>query len=163
MDLNNYETEDAVFVDNKQIQCEFIAKDKTTGQRLMMVCDCTASDNWWALVQKHHTLDKIAQNTENAKTNSDEAFRNYAVQSGKAMGYLYDPDVANPNNRLILENLFVKPEGTKGDDLLFEIKLRIFDMEEVIKSSDETTKTAIRESENILESLFLCGKILGFK
>ena len=163
MNINNYTVDAPVFTDNKQIQCEFIAIDNTTNKGSMMVCDCDPSDQWWALVQKDWTLDQIKKNTTNQVAEQDEAFKLYAIESGKSLGYLYDPDVANPNNRLILENIFTKPEGTKGDDLLFEVKLRVFDIQEVIDSTDETLKTRLRETDNIMEALWIAGQFLGFK
>ena len=163
MIVTNYTVEEPVFTDNKQIQCEFVAVDKTTNERTFMVCDCDPSDVWWALVQKEYTVDQVNQFTSTKIEAENEAFKLYAVESGKSLGYLYDPDVANPNNRLILENIFTKPEGQKGDDLLFEVKLRVFDIQQVIDSTDENLKTRLRETENIMEALWIAGQFLGFK
>ena len=163
MIVTNYTVEQPAFTTSKQNQCEFMAVDKTTKQRTLMICDCDPSNQWWALVQKHFTIDEVKKLTTKKIEDENEAFKLYAIESGKSLGYLYDPDAANPNNRLILENIFTKPEGTKGEDLLFEVKLRVFDIQEVIDSTDETLKTRLRETDNIMEALWIAGQFLGFK
>jgi hypothetical protein len=76
-------------------------------------------------------------------------------------GLIYDPAAIDPQNKLTLDHLFNPPEGKVGMDLLFNIKLKIFDLPEVMQSNNNELKKKLREAKTPLESLYIAGKFLN--
>ena len=71
-----------------------------------------------------------------------------------------DPAITNPQEKLVVDNLFNPPEGITGTDLLFNLKLKIFDLPAVTQSTNSELKKKLREAKTPLESLYIAGKFL---
>lgn len=75
-------------------------------------------------------------------------------------GLIYDPENVDAENRLKVDHIFELPEGEVGEEFLFDLKLRVFDMDEVMNSEDADLKKKLREAKTPLESLYIAGKFL---
>lgn len=106
------------------------------------------------------TTDEISTMTDQyAKEEADE-FAEYVKQIALDHGLLYDPDAQEGKDRLVLDHIFEPPEGDDGTDLLFNVKIKIFEIDEVINSEDAELKKALREAKTPLEAFYIAGKFL---
>jgi len=75
-------------------------------------------------------------------------------------GLVYDPNAEQDASAHSVDHIFEPPEGDDGTDLLFNIKLKIFDMEQVVNSEDDDLKKELREADTPLKALYVAGKFL---
>lgn len=106
------------------------------------------------------TTDEISQMTDQKRKYNSQMFERLVKDVALKYELVYDPAVTNPQDKLVVDNLFDLPEGTVGTDLLFNIKLKIFDLPKVKESTNTELKKKLREAKTPLESLYIAGKFL---
>ena len=77
-------------------------------------------------------------------------------------GLIYDPSIMEEKDEALnLEAVFSPTQDIKAnEEFLFDLKLRMFDMEQVIESDKDELKKQLREAETPLECFYILGKIL---
>jgi hypothetical protein len=89
-----------------------------------------------------------------------ENFKLFVKEMATEYGLVYDPNAANRETVASYEQIFNPPEGDEGTDLLFNIKLKIFDLPQVVDSDNAELKRELREAETPLKALYVAGKFL---
>ena len=91
---------------------------------------------------------QIKNNTFERDAAEREAYLSLVQASALDSGLLYDPNNEDVSNRLNVDHLFELPEGMIGEEFLFNLKLRIFDMHEVmnceVNEENSKLKTKLR-------------------
>jgi hypothetical protein len=82
------------------------------------------------------------------------------IEAAKQQGLIYDPGTYQPNSKLSIDAIFDLPEGSTGQDFLFELKLRVFDLRPVADSDNSEYKKKIRDATSPIEVLYWAGKFL---
>jgi len=98
--------------------------------------------------------------TDQKRKHASIAWESIVKDVATKYGLIYDPAVTNPQDKLTVDHLFNPPEGDVGMDLLFNIKLKIFDLPAVTQSTNVELKKKLREAKTPLESLYIAGKFL---
>lgn len=110
------------------------------------------------------TVDQISNMTNDKHKREIAAFEAMMKDVGEKFGLLYNADALAEHNGKkevhSIDHIFEPPEGTEGEDLLFNLKLRVFDMDEVNDSKRTKVKKQLREAKTPLEVLYLAGKFL---
>ena len=108
-------------------------------------------DEQWRDFVKEVSYEDIDKRTqvrhEQFREEFREAFQNYAQRNNIESDY-----VANQNDSLNIIFEF-DHENEKHKDILFKLKLKMFEQEVVKKSKKRTAKTDIRKSETPLEAI----------
>jgi len=108
------------------------------------------ADEQWRDFAKEVSYEDIDKRTkvrhEQFREEFREAFQNYAQRNNIESDY-----VANQNDSLNIIFEF-DHENEKHKDILFKLKLKMFEQEVVKKSKKRTAKTDIRKSETPLEA-----------
>jgi len=121
------------------------------------------NENYQKLLEKYN-LKQIKNNTNERSASEEEAFKTLVLGEALKKGLVYDPANVEVDNLLRVDHLFDLPEGNIGEEFLFNLKLRIFDMPELlnVEWSEETQelKKRLREAKTPLECLYIAGKFL---
>jgi len=117
-------------------------------------------DRGYDAILKDLSLDDIERETNENEKVFRQQLANFYMAEAEKKGFVYDSSVVEPNKRLNFDWLFELPEGTEGQDFLFELKLRLFDDERIASSSDADTKKKMRDADNVLDAMYYAGKLI---
>ena len=106
------------------------------------------------------SVDEITTMTDQQAKEEAENFRAYVKEIAVDYGLLYDDNAEANRNGNSIDMIFNPPEGDEGADQLFDLKLKIFEMDEVANSTDDELQTELREAESPLKALYVAGKFL---
>ena len=106
------------------------------------------------------TTDEISTMTDQYSKLQAEDFKTFVKEMALSYGLVYDPNAERDVKVHSVDHIFEPPAGDDGTDLLFNIKLKIFDLKEVIDSEDEDLKKELREADTPLKALYVAGKFL---
>lgn len=106
------------------------------------------------------TTDEISSMTDQHAKEEAENFKLFVKDIATDYGLLYDPNAERDATAHSVDHIFEPPEGDEGTDLLFNVKLKIFDMQQVIDSTNDDLKKELREADTPLKALYVAGKFL---
>ena len=107
------------------------------------------------------TLDDIHENTWSYIKEQQIGLENAIMNIAKRNGQIYDVGSANPKLYKEVARIISTPFDPEADkELLFVMKLEIFDLEEVKKCKDRTLKSALRKSESPLDAILATCNII---
>lgn len=106
------------------------------------------------------TVDEIATMTNQHAVEVGANFEALVKEIAKNHGLVYDPNAADGREMLQLEAIFEPSDDDHGENLLFNIKIKIFELEEVAESENTELKKALRECKTPLEAFYIAGKFL---
>lgn len=116
-------------------------------------------ETYQKLLEKFN-LQQIKKMTDESREKQRTDFLMIVKDIAETNGLIYDPENADVENRLKVDHIFELPEGEFGEEFLFNIKLKIFEMEEVMHSDDADLKKELREATTPLECFYIAGKFL---
>lgn len=124
-----------------------------------MVITTEASNPDFKTLLKRFSIDEI--NLFTNKEQEGAMATMHAIVKGYAEynGLVYDPSKEDPKAAINLDMVFDLPDTTQGQDFLFEVKLRAFDVPQIAEASQEV-KIAIREADTPIKVMYLVGKHL---
>lgn len=109
---------------------------------------------------EQYTTDEISTMTDQYAKEQNENFTVLVKKIAEDHGMIYDPNAAEGKDHLSIDHIFEPPEGDEGTDLLFNIKLKIFEMDEVTNSDNDDLKKALREATTPLQAFYIAGQFL---
>jgi hypothetical protein len=121
---------------------------------------CDLEDEAYVKLLETFTTDEISTMTDQWAKEEEENFKLFVKEMALDYGLVYDPNAADRQAGHSVDHIFTPPEGDEGTDLLFNVKLKIFDMDQVINSDDEDLKKELREADTPLKALYVAGKFL---
>lgn len=160
MQYDNGEFIEARFLTLDKKDIVTIWKDKFNDTYHEITIEASLRDPGYQKLLKKFSIDEIQDQTDNYNTKQEKIFLQYVKEVADFNGLIYDPESAEPNGRLIIDHLFAIPDGARGQDMLFEIKLKIFDLPAVVNSDNDDLKQQLREADTVLESFYIAGKFL---
>ena len=107
------------------------------------------------------TLDDIHENTWSYIKEQQIGLENAIMNIAKRNGQIYDVGSANPKLYKEVARIISTPFDPEADkELLFVMKLEIFDLEEVKKCKDRTLKSALRKAETPVDAILATCNII---
>lgn len=124
--------------------------------------DVDLSSDMYRKVLDTFTIDQINSMSYDQDKKERQGFTDLMVSLGQQYGLLYDPDAEDKfaGNTFTIDHIFNPPAGTEGEDLLFNTKLTIFDLDEVNNSNNTALKKELREATTPLQAIYIAGKFL---
>jgi hypothetical protein len=108
-----------------------------------------------------YSIDEINTMSDQYEKRQKALFTSFVKKVGEDFGLLYNPDAeqgaVNTSN---IDMIFEPVSGNAGEDFLFDLKLKIFEMDEVSTSDNEALQTELREADSPLKALYIAGKFL---
>ena len=136
----------------------WLNEDDNTYLQLNIQADLE-SENYRKLLEDF-SVDEIATMTDEFAKEEAEGFTAFVKELALENGLLYNPEGQDGIEKLLLDHIFEPPENEIGTDLLFNIKLKIFDITAVVESENAELKKALREAKTPLEAFYIAGKFL---
>lgn len=160
IDIKNGKFIHAYFADKNKKGIKAVWKDNETLVETEVVIMVDLTSELYNKLLEDFSIDDIVKMTNLKLENEKAAYIRLVKQIALDSGLLYNPDAAVEKSQLNIDHIFTPPEGDAGIDLLFNIKLKIFDMEQVINSTNTELKKQLRQSKTPLEALWIAGKFL---
>jgi len=121
---------------------------------------CTEENPDWQDLLTRVSIDQIEEMTKTHFEGLQKIHEEELVDFAKKNGLIYDPAQYTPNSKLNIDYIFNLPETEVGIDFLFELKLRVFDIEQIVQSDNQEWKKKIRDSNSPIEVMYWAGKFL---
>jgi len=151
----------AVFANSNKDLIRTLWRDNETKQYHEITIETDLNNPMYQKLLETYSPNEISVMTDQQHKRSAMMYETMLKDLGTKYGLLYDPTVLKPQqDKLNIDDLFNLPEGTDGNDLLFNIKIKIFDMPAVSGSDNKELKKKLRESKTPLEALYIAGKFL---
>lgn len=160
MILTNGKFTNAIFSSSKKdlIRAIWYDENLKTYQEISIKTDL--NDNMYKKLLETFTTDEISTMTDQKHKNQAASFELVVKDIAKKYGLIYDPAVSNPQDKLTIDHLFTPTNDSVGTDLLFNLKVKIFDLPQVSSSTNSELKKRLRETKTPLEALYVAGKFL---
>lgn len=150
----------ARYVSSKKDTIEAIWYDEEHKQAHQVAISTNLENPTYVKILETFTTDEISTMTDQHSREQAESFKLFVKGMATEFGLVYDPNAANRETVASYELIFNPPEGDEGTDLLFNIKLKIFDLPQVVDSDNANLKRELREAETPLKALYVAGKFL---
>jgi len=116
-------------------------------------------DHNWESLLKHIDIDALHEATYKYIKDTQNAFRNQAIQIAKDQGILQDFQDKTVVNDMIVKMLFEKDDSSDSKNTLFVLKLKLFELEFVKNCKTRKLKSDLRKAENILQAIKIAIEI----
>lgn len=160
MILTNGKFISATFANGQKNVILAIWKDSTTEQLQEVAIQTNLEDRLYTQLLEAFTVDEISTMTDQRNAAHKAAFEEMVMKMARDHGLVYDATAAAQKDRLSIDHIFNPPEGDAGSDLLFDIKLKIFDLPQVVDSKDAELKAELRKATTPLQAFYVAGKFL---
>lgn len=151
----------AYFANNEQTMVHAYWTDPDNERAIQYTCNITdTSSEVTQAVLKEFTVDDIRQRTDENNKAIIRARHEFLMTQAKNEGLVYNPGNYEPNRVLNFDWLIDLPEGVQGQDFLFELKLRLFDIPAIAEDGDSYQKKMVRDAPTPLKAIYEAGKIL---
>lgn len=150
----------AIWLDSSKSVVQVTLEDPKSKVRFVEVIPASEDEQDWRDLLSKMTPDQIEASTKEFAQAVRQEEERVLVAYAKEQGLIYDPSKYTPNTKLNINFIFDLPENQAGTDFLFELKLRVFDLEQVAGSDNQELKKKIRNAESPIEVLYLAGKFL---
>jgi hypothetical protein len=160
MNLDKGKFINALFASSKKKLILAIWQDNETKQQHEIAIETDLNNKMYVKLLETFTTDEISTMTDQKRKHAAKSWELVVKDIAVKYGLIYDPSSTNPQDKLVIDHLFNPPEGEAGMELLFNTKLKIFDLPEVTQSSNTELKKKLREAKTPLESLYIAGKFL---
>lgn len=149
----------ARFISNERQLIEATWKP-TDGEEFFHIMKVDLEDPAYRLLLDTFTVDEISTMTNQRNKTDAQVFTEAVKRIALEHGLIYDPEAAEQKDRLVIDNIFTPPEGDAGSDLLFNVKLKVFELPAVTDSDNADLKRQLREADTPLKALYIAGKFL---
>jgi hypothetical protein len=160
MNLDKGKFINALFASSKKKLILAIWQDNETKQQHEIAIETDLNNKMYVKLLETFTTDEISTMTDQKRKHAAKSWELVVKDIALKYGLIYDPSSTNPQDKLVIDHLFNPPEGEAGMELLFNTKLKIFDLPEVTQSTNTELKKKLREAKTPLESLYIAGKFL---
>ena len=160
MILNNGTFTNAVFANGQKNIIIALWKDNETQTIEEIVIRPNLENIIYCKLLEQFTVDEISTMTDQRNKINRNAFEQLVKKMAIDNGLLYNESAATEQNKITVDFIFTPMDGDAGSDLLFDIKLKIFDLPEVVNSSNSELKSKLRQATTPLEALYVAGKFL---
>jgi len=160
MILSNGRFTHARFTSSKKNQVESIWFDEENKTYEQVAIEVDLKSPEYVKLLETFTIDEISTMTDQYAKEETQNFLAIVKDIAEKHDLIYDPDAVNGKDKLNIDHIFSPPEGDDGVDLLFNVKLKIFELDEVLNSDNGELKKALRESKTPMEAFYIAGKFL---
>ena len=160
MILTNGKFTHARFMSSRKQLIEALWHDETENKMIAITLETDLQNPNYVKLLETFSTDEISTMTHQYTRNEALNFEMFVKDMAQKYGLLYDPNARDSNESLNIDAIFSPVDGEDGTDLLFNIKLKIFEMQEVVDSDNADLKKKLREASTPLEAFYIAGKFL---
>lgn len=153
---------EGVFVNDAKSAIEAVFRhDDGTLEAVLIKVDL--EDEVYLKLMKDLTIDDISKLTQSKFEREREDFNKYMLALATGNGMMYDADEAQraARSKIDANFFFTEPTDDFAKDLLFNIKIKCFEMEKVTSSTNRDLKKALRQAKTAFDVLYITGKLVN--
>ena len=153
---------EGVFVNDAKSSVEAVFKHND-GSLESVLIKVDLEDETYQKLMKDLTIDDINNLTQNNNQRQREDFNKYMLALAQSNGMMYDADEAQraARSKIDANFFFTEPTDDFAKDLLFNIKIKCFEMEKVTSSTNRDLKKALRQAKTAFDVLYITGKLVN--
>ena len=149
----------AMFANNERTNIELYWQNKENDNEIRIeYCEANESDEVYNWLLTQMTIDDLHEATALHIREQDAIYREAVIEIAKADGLMFDERFVD-TAKLFTDVLFNFDED-KQKELLFQIKLRVFEMEAVKNTKKPEIKAKIRKAKTVLEVVNEVSKLI---
>ena len=134
-------------VDHTIIAVEY---NNQNGELVMFYLSNNNQDVWNDFVNNYVSMDSILDNTHTKRKTDGKAFHDFATNVAVEQGWVAVADNTPISTNQIIKLLFNPTEDILSKEQLFELKLALFERDEV-KTASREVKASIRKAQTVSE------------
>ena len=162
MILNNGNFTSARFVNNNRDTIMATWVDDATQQAQEIIIPVEVGNYIYHKLLEKFSIDEINEMTNQFIAEYRALFNTKVKEIAEKNGLIVNPTIdGNISDSFLLDSIFSPPaDEEKKVELLFETKLKLFELPEILNSTNVDLKKKLREASTPLESFYWAGKIL---
>lgn len=157
LDTTNYEFLTAHFSNNERtvVTVYWGNKDETIEE----IVKAEDKDPAWQRLLDHMDIDTLHETTYKHIREQAEAYENEVIAIAQRNGLWADIFAKEEDAFVEVCKLMLRPDEDIDKELLFKVKIKLFDTEEVANCDDREIKSRIRKATNFYSLLLEYGKL----
>lgn len=142
------------------IEAVFRHEDGTLEQVLVKV---DLEDEIYKKLMTDLTIEDINNLTLNNIERQRKDFETFMFNMAQGRGLMYNADEEQriARSKINADFFFTEPADDFAKDLLFNIKIKCFEMEKVTSSTNRDLKKALRQAKTAFDVLYITGKLVN--
>lgn len=155
MAIPGHEFLTAFFSDNERTNVEAYWVTPDGLETRVENIEAKTGDPAWEDLLTHVSLEKLHEETYKQMEAQDNAFKEEVIKIAKERGLVHDLSNLNDSETmsLIVEFVFGPFDPEKDKEKLFMFKLKLFEINEIKKSTNRDAKVKLRKAENLMEAI----------
>lgn len=150
---------EAHFINNERTQIEVYWQNKDDEVRVEY-CQADESDEVYTWLLTQMSIDDLHEATALHIREQDAIYREAVIEVAKADGLMFDKRTGMTETAELFTDALFNFDEDKQKELLFQIKLRVFEMDAVKNTKKTASKTKIRKAKTILEVVNEVSKLI---
>lgn len=143
-----------------EIHWQFDDDEKQETQIRVEYCEADESDEVYNWLLTQMSIDDLHEATALHIREQDAIYREAVIEIAKSDGLLHNQKDGVVNTAQLITDILFNFDEDKQKELLFQIKLRVFEMEAVKNAEKPAVKTKIRKAKTVLEVVNEVSKLI---
>jgi len=123
-------------------------------------CEADESDEVYKWLLTQMSIDDLHEATVLHIREQDAIYREAVIEIAKSDGLLHNQKDGMVNTAELITDILFNFNEDEQKELLFQIKLKVFEMEEVKNTKKTAAKAKIRKAKNVLEVVKEVSKLI---
>ena len=157
--IEGHKLVEAHFINNERTKIEVYWQNKDDEVRVEY-CEADESDEVYNWILTQMSIDDLHEATVLHIREQDAIYREAIVEVAKADGLIFDKRTNMTETAELFTDALFNFNEDKQKELLFQIKLRVFEMDAVKNTKKTAAKTKIRKAKTILEVVNEVSKLI---
>lgn len=150
---------EAHFINNERTQIEVYWQNEDDEVRVEY-CQADESDEVYNWILTQISIDDLHEATVLHIREQDAIYREAVIEIAKSDGLLHNQKDGMVNTAELITDILFNFNEDEQKELLFQIKLKVFEMEEVKNTKKTAAKAKIRKAKNVLEVVKEVSKLI---
>lgn len=151
----------AHFIDNERKTVQAYWTEMNKSEIVEEIIEVKDTDLRWQNLMSYITVDELHENTYKNIKASEEAFREQVIEIARERGWIYDIDQAANSEiyKAIVKVMYQPFDPVEHKELLFFLKMELFEHEVVKKCLDKDLKKELRKAPDLIGAMEVACKI----
>jgi len=143
-----------------ELHWQYNDDEKQETQIRVEYCEADESDEVYKWLLTQMSIDDLHEATVLHIREQDAIYREAVIEIAKSDGLLHNQKDGMVNTAELITDILFNFNEDEQKELLFQIKLKVFEMEEVKNTKKTAAKAKIRKAKNVLEVVKEVSKLI---
>ena len=143
-----------------ELHWQYNDDEKQETQIRVEYCEADESDEVYKWLLTQMSIDDLHEATVLHIREQDAIYREAVIEIAKSDGLLHNQKDGMVNTAELITDILFNFNEDEQKELLFQVKLKVFEMEEVKNTKKTAAKAKIRKAKNVLEVVKEVSKLI---